>query len=73
MVEKHPNSEQFPMDDLTIFNMWEIAALLEVLEMKGILTKKEIIEAIRELRQKNPQALTPLELDTKFPERSGHA
>ncbi len=35
----------------------------EVLEKKGLLTKQKILEAIRELRRKNPQAKTPLEFD----------
>ena len=42
--------------ELTISNMWEVAALIEVLEKKGLLTKKEILVAIRELREKNPTA-----------------
>jgi len=43
--------------------MWETAALVEVLEKKGLLTKQDLLEAIRELRKKNPKAKTPLELD----------
>ena len=34
-----------------------------MLEKKGLLTKQKILEAIRELRRKNPQAKTPLEFD----------
>ena len=51
------------LEKLTLSNMWEVAALIEVLEKKGVLNKKEILDAIRELRQKNPQARTPIELD----------
>ena len=43
--------------------MWEVAALIEVLEKKGVMKKQDILDAIRELRQKNPQARTPLELE----------
>ncbi len=43
--------------------MWEVAALIEVLEKKGVMKKQDILNAIRELRQKNPKARTPLELD----------
>ncbi len=39
------------------------AALVEVLEQKGLLTKQDILDAIRKLRRKNPQARTPLEFD----------
>ncbi len=45
--------------------MWEIAALLEVLSRKGILTKQDVLNAIQDLRRKNPAAVTPQEA---FPE-----
>lgn len=48
---------------LSISNMWETAALVEVLEKKGLLTKQDLLDSIRELRRKNPQAKTPLEVD----------
>jgi len=51
------------LEELTIANMWEGAALVEVLEKKGVMKKQDILEAIRELRKMNPQARTPLELD----------
>jgi len=42
------------------------------LEQKGLLSKTEILEAIRELRRQNPTARTPLEIedlpDQAFPE-----
>ncbi len=44
------------LEELTLSNMWEVAGLIEVLEKKGLLTKKEILVAIRELREKNPTA-----------------
>ena len=43
--------------------MWEVAALIEVLEKKGVMKKQDILHAIRELRQKNPKARTPLEFE----------
>ncbi len=46
--------------------------MVEVLEKKGLLTKQNLLDAIRELRRKNPQAKTPLEVDNHpdpaFPE-----
>jgi len=51
------------LQEFTISNMWEVAALIEVLEKKGVMKKQDILDAIRELRQKNPKARTPLELD----------
>ncbi len=45
-----PN-EIVTLEELAISSMWEMAALVEVLEKKGLLTKQDILEAIRELRQ----------------------
>ena len=44
------------LEELTLSNLWEVAALIEVLEKKGVMTKQDILDAIRELRQKNPKA-----------------
>ncbi len=39
------------LEELAISGMWEMAALVEVLEKKGLLTKQDILDAIRDLRQ----------------------
>ncbi len=39
--------------------MWEIAALVQVLERKGILTWREVLDMIQELRQREPTAIPP--------------
>lgn len=44
---------------------WEIAALVEVLERKGLCTKRDLFDIIAEFRTKNPQAKIP---ETAFPE-----
>jgi len=49
----------------TISNMWAIAALVEVLECKGLCMKQDLYEIITELRKKNPRAKIP---ETAFPE-----
>ena len=46
------------IEELAISNMWEHAALVEVLERKGVLTRQEIYDAINELRQRHPEATT---------------
>ncbi len=51
------------LEELTIANMWEVAALIEVLEKKGVMTKQDILTEIRELRKMNPTARTPREFD----------
>ena len=72
MADKLNPNDLVTLDELTISNMWEMAAIREVLERKGLLTKAEILEAIRELRHQNPTARTPLEIDAPpdqaFPE-----
>ena len=72
MAEKLDPKEIVTLEELAISSMWETAALVEVLEKKGLLTKQDILAAIRELRQKNPQARTPVEFDDhpdpSFPE-----
>jgi len=37
--------------------MWEIAAIVEVLERKGLCTKQDLYDIIEELRTRNPDAL----------------
>ncbi len=60
------------LEELAISSMWEMAALVEVLEKKGVLKKQDILDAIRELHRKNPQARIPREFDAHpdpaFPE-----
>jgi len=51
------------LEELTLSKLWEVAALIEVLEKKGVMKKQDILDAIQELRQKNPKAKTPLELE----------
>jgi hypothetical protein len=46
--------------------MWEIAAIVEVLERKGLCTKQDLYDIITEFRSKNPRASIP---ETAFPER----
>ena len=35
------------LEEFTISNMWEVAALIEVLEKKGVMTKQDILTEIR--------------------------
>ncbi len=72
MAEKLDPNEIVTLEELAISSMWEMAALVEVLEKKGVLKKQDILDAIRELRRKNPKARTPREFDKQpepaFPE-----
>ncbi len=51
MAEQLDPKEIVNLEGLALSNMWEVAALIEVLEKKGLLTKQDILDAIRELRQ----------------------
>ena len=63
MAKQLDTHDLVTFQDLTLSNMWEVAAVIEVLEKKELLTKKEILDAIRELRQKNPKARISLEIE----------
>jgi len=65
MAEKLDLKETVSIEELTISSMWEMAALMEVLERKAICTKQEVLDMIQELRRQNPTAVPPPE---PFPE-----
>lgn len=60
-----PKPESISLDEATICNMWETAAIVEVLERKGLCTKQDLYDIITEFRHKNPRASIP---ETAFPE-----
>ena len=53
------------LEEATISNMWEIAAIVEVLDRKGLCTKQNRYDIISEFRRKHPRASIP---ETAFPE-----
>ncbi len=55
MAEQLDPNDLVIIEDLAISSMWEVAALVEVLERKGVLTRQEIYDAITELRQWHPK------------------
>ena len=61
MVEKLDPKDLVTLEEFTISGMWEMAGLVEVLQQKGLLKKQEILDAIAELRRKNPLAPLPKE------------
>ncbi len=77
MAKSLDPKEIITLEELALSSMWEMAALVEVLEKKGVLKKQDILDAIRELRRKNPRARTPVEFDGRpdpaFPEGSPSA
>ena len=47
------------LEEAIVSNMCEIAAIVEVLERKGLCTKQDLYDIITEFRRKNPCARTP--------------
>ena len=65
MSDDCPKRESMSIEEATISNMWEIAAIVELLEQKGLCTKQALHTIIDELRRKNPRAQIP---ERVFPE-----
>jgi hypothetical protein len=65
MSNDRPKRDSMSIEEATVSNMWEIAAIVELLEQKGICTKQDLHTIIDELRKKNPRARIP---ETAFPE-----
>ncbi len=65
MSRDRPKRESMSIEEATISNMWEIAAIVELLEQKGFCTKQDLHTIIDELRRKNPHTRIP---ETAFPE-----
>ena len=57
--------ESMSIEEATISNMWEIAAIVEILERHGLCTKQVLFDIVNEFRKKNPRAKIP---ETAFPE-----
>jgi hypothetical protein len=50
MSNDHPKRDSMSIEEATISNMWEIAAIVEVLERKGLCTKQDLYDIITEFR-----------------------
>ena len=51
MADKLDPKETITIEELTISNSYEIAALVTVLERKGLLTREEVIEEIKQMKK----------------------
>jgi hypothetical protein len=65
MSDQRPTRDSMSIEEATVFTMWEIAAIVELLEQKGLCTKQDLHTIITEFRRKNPRARIP---ETAFPE-----
>jgi TM2 domain-containing membrane protein YozV len=52
MAEPLDPKDLVTVEDLAVSSLWEIAALVEVLEKKGVLTRQELYDAITERRKR---------------------
>lgn len=65
MSDQRPPTRHHVLEEATISNMWEIGAIVEFLERKGLCGKQDLYDIITELRKKNPRPKIP---ETAFPE-----
>ena len=56
MSDPRLKRDSMSIEEATISNMWEIAAIVEMLERKGLCTKHNLYDIIAEFRKKNPRA-----------------
>ena len=57
--------ESMSLEGATVSAMWEIAAIVEVLERKSLCAKQDLYDIITEFRRENPRTSIPA---TAFPE-----
>jgi hypothetical protein len=65
MNDNRPRREIMSIEEATVSNMWEIAAIVELLEQRGLCSKQDLHTIIDELRQRYPRARIA---ETTFPE-----
>lgn len=51
MAKQLEKEDTLTLEELAISNSYEIAALVAVLERKGLLTREEVIEEIKRMRK----------------------
>jgi hypothetical protein len=66
MSDQRPTRENISIEEATVSNMWEIAAIVEGLERKGLCTKHDLYDVLTGFRRKNPRAIIP---EACFPEQ----
>lgn len=59
MTTQNSQTEEVTMEQLVISHSFEMLALITVLEKKGILTRQEIIEVIKEIQPQQTDQIQP--------------
>jgi hypothetical protein len=70
IADKIDSKELVTFDELTLSNVWELEALVEVLVGKGVMTKREVLDMLAELRRRNPHAAAPQDALTVDPQKA---
>lgn len=64
MSTDRPKRGTMSLEETTLSNIWEVAAMVEVSDRKGLGTRQGLHTIMNELRHKNPRATLP---ETDFP------
>jgi hypothetical protein len=56
VAQQGKSDELVTLQELAVSNAYEIAALVAVLERKGLVTQTEVLEEIKRLKNKAPRA-----------------
>lgn len=62
MSDNRPTRNSMTIEVATVSNMWEVAAILEVLKRKGLCTKQDFHDIITEFRRAKNRILLPSRL-----------
>jgi len=54
MSNERPTRDSMSLEEATVSNMWKFAAIVEVLERKGLCTKHDLYDIITEFRRLPP-------------------
>ena len=52
--DERPKRDTMSLEEATVSNMWEIAAIGKMFERKSLCTKQDLYDIITEFRRKNP-------------------
>ena len=64
MNDDRPARDSMSLEEATVSNMWEIAAIVELLEQKGLCAKPDLYDTITESRRLLPRE-DPLDVDDR--------
>jgi hypothetical protein len=70
MAEKRGGKELVTFEELTLSNAWQLEALVEVLVAKRVMTKREVLDMLAQLRRSNPRAAAPQDTLTIDPQKA---